>query len=70
MSVDMADTMIHGMSELEVGEKVNYPVVSDTQDCEKDVSNGYQHKKSEHLKQDETQCKTEEATILRIKLSS
>ena len=45
-------------------------MVSDAQDCEKDVWNGYQHKKSEHLKQDEAQCKTEETNTLRIELSS
>ena len=45
-------------------------MVSDAQDCEKDVSNGDQHKKSEHLKQDETRCKTEDTNKLRIELSS
>ena len=69
-SMDMADTMIHGMSELEVGEKVIYPVVSDAQDCEKDVSSGYQHKNSRHLKQDAMQCKAQVTNTLRIKFSS
>ena len=42
MSVDMANMMIHGTSELEVEKKVIYPLVKKTPDCEKNDSNGYQ----------------------------
>ena len=44
MSVDMANMMIHGTSELEVkrGKRVIYPLVMDAPDCRKDVWKGYE----------------------------
>ena len=50
--------------------KLIYASVKDAQDCKKDVSNGYQYKRSMHWKHDERQCKTEVTNTLRIRLSS
>ena len=65
VSVDMANVMIHGTSELEVGKKVIYPLVRDAQDYKKDASNGYQYKTSRYLEHDEMHCKTEETNTPR-----
>ena len=45
-------------------------MVRDAQDCKKDVSNGYQYKRSMHLKHDEGHCKTEVTNTLRTGLAS
>ena len=45
--------------------KLIYASVKDAQDCKKDVSNGYQYKRSMHLKQHERQCKTEVTNTFR-----
>ena len=42
ISVDMANVMIDGTSEVEMGKTVTYLLVRDAQDCKKDVSNRYQ----------------------------
>ena len=41
--VDMANFMIDGTLEVDMGKTVSYLLVSDAQDCQKDVSNGYQY---------------------------
>ena len=66
----MANVMIDGTSEVETEKTVIYLLVSDAQDCKKDVSNEYQYKDSKHLKQDELQRKTKEANKLCIILLS
>ena len=43
ISGDMANVMIDGASELEMGETMTYPLGSEAQDCKKDVSNGDQY---------------------------
>ena len=69
MFVDMANMMIHGTSELEVGKRVIYLLVKDAQDCKRDVANGYQYKNSLHLEHDEMQCKTEVTNTSRTQFS-
>ena len=68
--VDIADMMIHGTSDLEVGKKVIYRLVKDAQDCKKDISNGYQYENSMHLEHDDIQCRTEVTNTLRTRFSS
>ena len=72
VSVDMANMMIHGTSELEVGKKSNlpYPLVRDAQDYKKDASNGYEFKKSQQLEHSEMRCKTEVTNTLRTNFSN
>ena len=70
MSEDMANMMIQGTSELEVGKKQLYPLVRDAPDCKKDVSNRYQYKNSKHLEHDERQCKTEVTNTVGTDFSS
>ena len=42
ISGDMANVMMDGASELEMGKTITYPLLCEAQDCKKDVSNGYQ----------------------------
>ena len=70
MFVDMADVTIHGTSELEVGKKLIYRLIKDAQDCQKDVSNGYQYENSTHLEHDDAQCKTEVTNARRTRFSN
>ena len=52
-------------TDLKWQKKVVYPLVRDAQACKKDISNGYQYKKSKHLELDEMQCKTKVTNTLR-----
>ena len=71
MSVDMANVRIQGTSEVEeVAKKIIYRLVRDTQNCKKDVLNGYHCEHSKHLEQDEMKSKTEVKKTLRTKFSN
>ena len=50
--------------------RVICPLVKDAQDCQKDVSNGYQYENSTHLEHDDAQCKTEVTNARRTRFSN